>query len=395
MRNNIPIYITYAEDDDSVPHPYLNIYGVQVQSAEMIDMLRYDIVDGIDLMTMVFFSGGHGWHILDWRIEDAFNHLGVNGSNPGTPLQNQTPYVEDFHYELNILADREDRFYWADVLEQCTVEPKKPYVEYIVISPPWDGDEHYPSRVEGKVDSWENKLYIFEANNVKALGVDCSWGDDVEGMLDVQEKLKIDYHASWVNTVTGLPFEDDTQTLHLAPLAQEPAYAIVLPDRKIFGDWEPGVGFDKRWDYGNDPYDQCLSLEMPDPVGNIIDIDLEVSFEPYNLTLEAPIEVSKNTLYQLNATAPGLQGFLYYIMRSPNQEEWEIPGTDPQQHLLIVPFNVDPDCKVVDSGYFDPAKTIEVTAPSDTGLYHHQFVVYVPGSTQWEISNLAIMEVVD
>ena len=224
LRHNTPVYFAYAGNDPLSYGPSQNEALVQMlQDIQANCMVNYTPVA----------QEPHDWPLLD--VDEAFDFM-------------QAYTLEDQETEtIHILADRNAKFYWADVVQHAA-------------------DQF--SRIEGTADPSTNTLTVTDAVNLSSLTVDCDWAG-----LAPPDPLWIQYHSS----------SDWTETLALEPIPV-PTYIVDRNTGVLYPDYSYVTG------------SQCLSITRNPSE----DLDLKVSYEPYNLFLQCTDSVSVGGILSLH-----------------------------------------------------------------------------------------------
>lgn len=442
--HNLPVYITYSALD-STGHG-----GTKNQSDEMVAFLSS--LSGVDLETAVFDlpSGPpssvpgnkyHHWDMLADCMDPAsgfvnpFDHLGLGAGLTPKKVSDQTPYssAPGTDHAMDVLSDRgsyywdqwwkpsgwNGEFYWAEVLEQDTIptEPDPSYPDpygnpHILIDyDTGEGDEHQLSRVRGYVKRSENKVYIEESYNVMRLGIDCGWQDpDNPGpMLDTtQERFKMDYYTTRKNKLPNSPVQNfGTQSLYFKNFLTDPTYMVrrsanPYVDGKVYWTWSTNKpGYNQHWVWFENanfqsPYDNCLKVYLtPTGSDDFIDIELEASFETYSMGLSIDSKkISKTQFYWIRIGGVNPSDDVYLLRTLEQFQKEEAVGNG--QHLLILEngprtTKMGPFHAYVGGGIL----LMQHTPTLDNGVYNFQAFVAGSGGSDWKISPLVGLELVD
>jgi len=313
LRHGFGAYFTYAGND---PLPY-----IPFQNEVFIDMMN-------DIGTEYFVDyhathyAPHSWNLLD--VEAALDYMEM------FTLEDQNTDT------INILADRDAKFYWADI-SQTEVEAF--------------------SRITGTVDDEMNELAIEEALNVDLLNVDCE-----ETGLNDENPLFVEFLSSSLVK----------QNLVLEPLLTEPTY-LVDSAGKVF----------PYYSYTND---QLTIKRYPAK-----DLELKASFAPYNLTfIVDPIIVKIGESYSLTIEggAPDDPALIFFCL---DQSETKVGP----YHILVNPFDIS--LWIYLSLNAGGSISFDIPIPSDPSLsglvIYHQGLTYEPSIK--EISNLSVIGITD
>ena len=93
LRNNLPVYITWALDD---PNAYLK------QQNQLFDTMLSALAYGaVNKFVRIQATGGHFWTVLD--VDEAFNFI------------EQFALPDQYDDEVYLLADRSETFRWVDI----------------------------------------------------------------------------------------------------------------------------------------------------------------------------------------------------------------------------------------------------------------------------------------
>lgn len=167
LAHNIPVFITYAEND---PLEYVPIH------CEYLIQRLGSLGANILVDYYVYHDPPHSWELLD--VDAAFDFLEAYS------LKDQE--TDD----VGVLVDRSAKFYWADI----TVDVPDEF-----------------AKLAGTVDSILNKLTLTETTNMLDIGIDCDWTG-----LNNSQSLYIDFQTD----------ATQDQQLELSPLATEPTYTV-------------------------------------------------------------------------------------------------------------------------------------------------------------------------
>lgn len=307
LGNGIPIYLTYASND---PLAYLPVHN------EIFIQMMTDYGADLELNYIIDAPVPHHWQLLD--VDAAFDFIETYS------LSDQDPT------SLELLADRDVKSYFADIVQETAGEF---------------------SEVQVEADAY-NRLIVNEATNVNTLTADCAWCG-----LNDQNPLYVDFTST-------SPAE---QTVKLKPIATEPTY--IVDDRGVL---HPGYSYNSG--------DQEISIELDTGVG----YNLKTSFEEYLLFL-ASVETA-TLLQKVPINLSGGDPYDHYLLIvSLVQTETKV-GI---HHLLIYPL--PPEAlwlfAVLDA---NGQASFNVTVPYDPGLlgltFYQQFLTHDPAIK--EVSNM-------
>lgn len=182
--------------------------------------------------------------------------------------------------DVQVVIDRSDQFYWADV---NTVDPET------------------FSGLIGQTQPAQNKVMVTDTSNIDALTVDCEWAG-----LDDGQPLYLEYDS----------FSEISQEITLKPIATEPTYLVD----------DGGVLFSG---YTYDPGEDEISISWDGMNG----LDLKASFQPYNLTLDAPLYAQLAQQVQVSLSN-GDANDPYLILFAVNQKETKLGA----RYILVDPL---------------------------------------------------------
>lgn len=314
LAHNLPVFVTYAEND---PLPL-----IPEQNEILVDMLD-DLNGNLIVDYHAYAAIPHSWKILD--VETALDFVGAY-----TLDDQQTG-------NLSLLADRSDEFLWMTVVQSICDS----FSEFI-----------------GHVDSTENLLKIEEATNASRVDVNIEMT-----ALEQKGDMNLEYHSA----------SPEVQVLGLSSVTTKPTY-IVDDLGTLFLDWSYETEY----------------LEITREASQ--DLDLAVSFEPYNLSLclePQNVMIGESYSLVLQNGDPHDSCLLVFSLEQTRVQ------VKPGRHLLVPPV---PNSLLVamplDAG---GALKLRIPVPGNTGLVgvnvFHQGLTYTMHDLK-EISNLATLRIV-
>ncbi|MBU0756239.1 MAG: alpha/beta hydrolase, partial [Planctomycetes bacterium] len=317
LRHQCPIYVVYAGND-----PLFYLPDQMLALTFMLSNIGANYMMRFELYAPI----PHNWDLLN--IQQSFNFIS------GYTLADQETE------SLDVLMDREEKFYWVDMIQQTTADAF--------------------SRFTGSADPAQNTLEVTDTVNMDTLRVDCDWAG-----LDDSKNLMLDYATS----------QPQEQEIQLEPLATEPTYMV-----DAGGVLHPEYSYES----GNE---RSLITRAAGQT-----LDLKLSFEPYNLTLTADPTVPINGYLSVNLS--GGEPFdtaVFFLAFS--QMEFAIA----YQHILVPP--IPPSIFFIFP--MDAAGSLALggTIPNDPGIigviFYLQYLTYDKILYEVkEISNLTLTEII-
>jgi pimeloyl-ACP methyl ester carboxylesterase len=235
LAHNMPLFITYADNDPITHLPPQNV---------IFGQMMHDLGANYVLDFYAFSLAPHSWTLLD--VDAAFDFVG------GYTLEDQQPL------SVRLLADRSATFYWSEINS---------------------GQPEVFTQFQANVFPAHNKLVVLETNNVERMRVDAS-----QIGLDDEKALLIDYRST----------HETTQIFEITPFPVEPTYVVdvngvLFPgysyeplEEKIVYMLEPPISEFLKNSF--EPYDLSLVAPATAKLGQIVTIELSGG-SPYDYFL--------------------------------------------------------------------------------------------------------------